>query len=242
MKYIVGDIHGEIIKLKTLIDFILKNDSNPKFVFIGDYIDKSGNPKDVLTFLNRLKNIYDCIFLKGNHEYYWELLSKHDKKIENYLLKYGGIFTIKSFNSECIYETRDIMFSEYEGFFKLLKYYWQSDLFFVSHSGVNPKYFNYLPNSIPFSEFLFNRYSFIKTKQFFQNKRMIFGHTGFYSVYYDTFKIGIDTSGWLLDDQPISCFCIENSVILNSNKNTYSLNNILLDRCSNIPRVEKKYL
>ena len=38
MKFIIGDIHGEITKLKLLVKFIKDIDDKPELIFIGDYL------------------------------------------------------------------------------------------------------------------------------------------------------------------------------------------------------------
>ena len=45
MKFIIGDIHGEITKLKLLVKFIKDIDDKPELIFIGDYLDKGESSK-----------------------------------------------------------------------------------------------------------------------------------------------------------------------------------------------------
>ena len=47
MNFVIGDIHGEVTKLKSLIKLIDKNEANPSFIFIGDYIDKGEKFKKI---------------------------------------------------------------------------------------------------------------------------------------------------------------------------------------------------
>ena len=96
MKFIIGDIHGEITKLKLLVKFIKDIVDRPELIFIGDYLDKGESSKKTLDFLIQLKNELKCVFIEGNHEYQWLNVSK-ENNIEEYLLKYGGKLTINSF-------------------------------------------------------------------------------------------------------------------------------------------------
>ena len=48
MTFVIGDIHGEITKLKALINNIFYLDKNPHLIFIVDYINKVENSKEVL--------------------------------------------------------------------------------------------------------------------------------------------------------------------------------------------------
>ena len=61
MRFVIGDIHGEISKLKLLIKYILTLDKDPELIFIGDYLDKGEDPLAVLEFLISLNKQYDCI-------------------------------------------------------------------------------------------------------------------------------------------------------------------------------------
>ena len=92
MNFVIGDVHGEVTKLKSLIKLIDKNEANPSFIFIGDYIDKGENSKKLLDYLIELKSKYPIIFLLGNHEYYWIKMNK------NSILKYGGLKHQKTLN------------------------------------------------------------------------------------------------------------------------------------------------
>jgi len=88
MVYFIGDIHVEIGKLKKLYSFILSKDSKPTLIFIGDYIDKGEDSKAVLAFLSSLKN--DCIFLIGNHDFFWLNFYLKDINLQSYLINYGS--------------------------------------------------------------------------------------------------------------------------------------------------------
>ncbi len=67
--FAVGDIHGcldKLISLMAIIDIDLKKDT---LVFIGDYIDRGPDSKEVVDYLIDLGQREDrVVFLKGNHE------------------------------------------------------------------------------------------------------------------------------------------------------------------------------
>ena len=90
MNFIIGDIHGELTKLKALIRYILLRDPAASFIFIGDYLDKGEDPFATLQYLDALASENSCVFLRGNHEYYWELLQDNSDSYAAYLTKYGG--------------------------------------------------------------------------------------------------------------------------------------------------------
>ena len=234
MRYVVGDIHGEISKLKILIQSICKQDNLPEFIFLGDYIDKGENAKETLDYLDLFRKQFPCIFLVGNHEYYW----KNAKKHESYLLKYGGRNTVQSFGYRTVKETQSCLMDRYQDLFNSLTNYHIADSFFITHSGVDPKqYFTENINEIPTEAYLFNRYSFIQQQCFFQKKyQIIFGHTAFFEPYTDFFKIGIDTAACYRTCQPLTAFCIENRVFFNSHGNRYLLDSMPKNSCANIVR------
>jgi serine/threonine protein phosphatase 1 len=237
MRFVIGDIHGELSKLKKLIEHIEKTVTNPTLIFIGDYLDKGESSKLTLDFLVNLSKKYDCTFLMGNHEYIWLNLLQNFKKHEEYLMKYGAANTISSFDCTKLIETRSKMLSEYGCFFENLKNYWKDNEVIVVHSGISIEDFDKDIEEIVQLNFLFNRYEFIKHEELFQGKyKVVFGHTGFYQPYVDPFKIGIDTAACFLESQPLTAICLDNMHFYNSNQETYTVDYKKFDFCPMIPR------
>ena len=69
--FAIGDIHGRFDLLTSLMTKI-KNQANDgdKIVFLGDYIDRGPQSKDVLDYLMNKDNFLglELITLMGNHE------------------------------------------------------------------------------------------------------------------------------------------------------------------------------
>lgn len=236
MKFVIGDIHGEISKLIALLDHIYSVNNNPILIFVGDYIDKGENPKEVLDFLIALNKKNACEFIIGNHEYLWNLLG-HNQETETYLLQYGAKSTIKSFGSNSIYETQGILFKYYKPFFDNLVDYVKTEKYVIVHSGIPKQYYSMEIEGIPTKSLLFNRYEFIKQEKLYLNKfKVIFGHTGFYYPYIDPFKIGVDTAACFLNEQPLTAFCIEEGFFINSDNEIKLINTFKNTFCPNIPR------
>ena len=236
MKFVIGDVHGEITKLELLVKFIIEIDDNPELIFIGDYLDKGESSKKTLDFLIKLKNQFKCLFIEGNHEYQWLNVSK-ENNIEEYLLKYGGLSTIDSFsNIENVFQMKKILLSQYADFFKNLIPYWENENYVITHSGIPPECYNKKLKDINKRLLLFNRYDFIKIEKKYFNKIIIFGHTGFFSPYYDGVKIGLDTAACYFKNQPITAFCLEKSFFINSDNLKKNLKEINLNFCPNIAR------
>ncbi len=70
--YIVGDIHGDLKSLQSVLNFIPKQDCLT--IFLGDYADRGKNSLKVVETINELitENPNEFIALKGNHEDYNE--------------------------------------------------------------------------------------------------------------------------------------------------------------------------
>jgi serine/threonine protein phosphatase 1 len=238
MNFVIGDIHGELDKLKLLMKNIFSLDSRPSLIFIGDYLDKGDNPYGTLKYLNSLATTSECFFLRGNHEFFWEQLKDDNDEYASYLIKYGGKNTVYSIDKNlALVKAKQMLFSEFNEFFFKLKAYHITEKFAITHSGIPPELYQVNLENISPERLLFNRYDFISTYQYYGDKRVIFGHTGFYSPYYDGFKIGIDTAACYLETQPLTAFCIEDEFFIDSGKNIIKLSNIDQSCCPAIPRI-----
>lgn len=239
MIFVIGDIHGEISKLRLLLKYIKRIDKGASFIFIGDYIDKGEDARATLSFLSDFSKDNDCNLLLGNHEYLWLKLKEKDTITIEYLLKYGGKRTIESFGMDNIINTKNKMLDEYYDLFNQLVPFWQNDDYVVTHSGIDPFYIDKRIEVIPVDKLLFNRYSFIEMETLAKgNRKIIFGHTGFFSPYVDDYKIGIDTAACFLENQPITAFCIEGDYFVNSFGSEYSIESIKVNCCPVIPRTK----
>lgn len=130
--WIIGDIHGMKSALCSLYSHISDNYDINKLIFLGDYIDRGDESKQVIDFLLELKQ--DCVFLIGNHE---QLLldiysnKNSSKKGKSNFFGIGGKKTVNSFgfsNFNKFIENIDIKYIE---FIKTLKY---SHIEFISES------------------------------------------------------------------------------------------------------------
>jgi serine/threonine protein phosphatase 1 len=68
-RWIIPDIHGCAQTLKALLESMLRVTKNDELYFLGDYIDRGPDSKEVIDYLMRLqKEEYNVHFIKGNHE------------------------------------------------------------------------------------------------------------------------------------------------------------------------------
>lgn len=68
MKYVIGDIHGNLPRLHMLIESLEENGPITKLIFLGDYIDRGLESCQTIEYLIQLSKKYDCTFLRGNHD------------------------------------------------------------------------------------------------------------------------------------------------------------------------------
>ncbi|MBI9064832.1 MAG: serine/threonine protein phosphatase [Marinilabiliaceae bacterium] len=165
----IGDIHGCYGPLRELVEDKLQLTSEDTLVFIGDYIDRGPQSRDVLDYIIKLRESrYKIITLKGNHE--WMLLKarQEDVHLINWLYN-GGHKTLDSFNVR----HPDMIPDPYIEFCHNLEMFHQVGPFIFVHAGFN--------NDIddPFSD----EHQMIWTRQedcshpLFAGKIIIHGHT-----------------------------------------------------------------
>ena len=101
--YAIGDIHGELTKLKALHDKISKFHNNHYVdrphtrIHLGDYVDRGPESCGVINYVQSLEahKDFDVINLQGNHEIM--MLEAHETSTETALRQWlvnGGEQTI----------------------------------------------------------------------------------------------------------------------------------------------------
>jgi len=190
--FVIGDIHGKFHKLSKLIEK-LPLDKDSMLIFLGDYTDRGKSSFEVIDYLIELKNRYNCIFIKGNHEaMFMDFMSGIN---EDMFVSNGGQVTIQSYedngydiNKHTNYlqrymPKRHIMFYQ-----NLEKYYQTNDYIFV-HAGLLD---NIILEDQPEDTLLWERYGFINS-DYDWGKKVIFGHTPNIEILKMHNKICIDT-------------------------------------------------
>ena len=71
--FAIGDVHGDIVALKTLLARLPTLDDLDTLVFLGDYIDRGPRSKDVIEFVREVQQRapMKVVTLRGNHEDGW---------------------------------------------------------------------------------------------------------------------------------------------------------------------------
>jgi serine/threonine protein phosphatase 1 len=186
--FAIGDIHGCFDKLISLMDVIPINFKRDTLVFIGDYIDRGTQSKEVVDYLIGLaKQPGQVVFLKGNHELMLEEYLAGTNRLG--FLANGGLATMDSYlKADSSDETNPIP-SAHLDFFGNLSLYYETDQYIFVHAG--------LKANVPLEEqdewdMLWIRDEFIYS-DFDFGRRVIFGHTPFQEPLVFDNKIGIDT-------------------------------------------------
>jgi serine/threonine protein phosphatase 1 len=188
--FVVGDIHGCHNELRRLLLKVSPHPQRDTFIFLGDYIDRGPNSKEVLDTLIELKKNHNrLITLKGNHEEaFLDFISGKNK---DFFLRIGGVQTLRSYGiSELAdpYSIKNIP-AEHIHFLSNLLPFWENEEYIFVHAGLEPG----VHLSQQKAEWLYwaDKESFINTDYDF-GKRVIFGHSASTEPIIRPNKIGID--------------------------------------------------
>jgi serine/threonine protein phosphatase 1 len=206
--YAIGDIHGRLDLLETLFERI---DASVKaypikhalHVFLGDYIDRGPNSREVIDALIARKRQHAIVYLKGNHESY-AVQFLGDPTVLSEWTSAGGINTLLSYGVKP--PTRDkprherevaAAFSEalpdnHRQFLRSLGLSFTCGDYFFAHAGVRP--------GIPLREqrehdLLWIREDFLLYEEDF-GKIIVHGHTPALKPDIRPNRINIDTGAY----------------------------------------------
>lgn len=152
--YAVGDVHGRLDLLSGLLlrienDLRARPAKDPILVFLGDYIDRGPQSRQVIDKLIELARTRQCVFLKGNHE---EFLSKflQDAAGWDVWVKNGGREALESYGLSWVFDRPSLtpklvsqqlaLFLPYthRKFLSNLKSNFSTGDYFFVHAGVKP--------------------------------------------------------------------------------------------------------
>jgi len=177
--YVVGDIHGCLGPLQRLMEKIAPRRED-QLVFIGDYIDRGPESKEVVEYLLALP--HRRVFLLVNHEkMLLDFLAGEDQDL---YLANGGQATLRSYGGD-----PDNIPDAHRGFFQSLRPLYDTPDFLFVHAGIRPM--------VPLAEQSLRDLVWIR-QEFFQfvgrfPKPVVFGHTPLKQVLLAEDRIGIDT-------------------------------------------------
>ena len=102
----IGDIHGCLTALKTLLDFVAPA-SDDRLIALGDYVDRGPDSRGVLDFLIALHASGRLVALRGNHDEMMADAHINPKGDHSLWLACGGLETLQSYGVEAA-ETSDL--------------------------------------------------------------------------------------------------------------------------------------
>jgi serine/threonine protein phosphatase 1 len=137
---IVGDIHGDVQKLRRML--LLLEQVSQHTIFVGDYLNGMPFAFDVIEILSELRNTRpnQFTFLIGNHEL--DLIGYlRDKNFVKFASR-GGLATLNSYLGETrgnVFDAFDsILPASHREFLFSLELFVETDSFLVSHAGIDP--------------------------------------------------------------------------------------------------------
>jgi len=209
--WIIPDIHGCVLTLKTLMEKQIEPDKKDQLIFIGDYIDRGPDSKGVIDYIMNLEaEGFSIRKLMGNHEDYCITAWEEDQDVKSFLgirpktgtqkewETYGGKQALDSFGVE---RPRDIP-QKYIDWMKDLDYYIELDRHIIVHAGLN--FENEDPFEDKFAMIWIREYHSIPEK--INHRTIIHGHVPVNLEYIDmavntpgTPTIGIDNGVYFLN-------------------------------------------
>ena len=209
--FAIGDIHGCLNELTSLHKNILTHKKfdvkNNLLIYLGDYIDRGKNSKEVINQILKLKNNkIKTVNLIGNHdEFMIDFLFNNKNNIQNWLnfgldqtLRSYGIevvdFIKDGFGDDIIDQLRNTLLStmseEHVNFFKDLELSFSSENYLFVHAGIDPK--KTLGDQTK-EDFLWSRSKSFFDKDFKAQKIIVHGHTPEENIVNNPHRINIDT-------------------------------------------------
>lgn len=122
-RYVIGDIHGCYTELCELLNKVHEHANGPhKIIFVGDYVDRGPDSKDVILFVRWLQQAENAVALMGNHE---------DMILAGEFMYAEA--TLRSFNSSFM------EIPEYAtNWMRSLPKYYEDETIIVAHAGAKP--------------------------------------------------------------------------------------------------------
>jgi serine/threonine protein phosphatase 1 len=191
--FAIGDIHGCAAKLSQLLARLPFDPRRDTLVFLGDYLDRGPQVKEVLEQICALQDSgAQVVPLMGNHEYL--LLEYHktgDQALLPYLRALGLEKTLESYGGASLAQLTSLDFlpARHRAFLTGLLPFWQTEEYIFVHAG--------LRRGVPLAEQ--NISDLCEIREPFlgvdldYGKRVIFGHSPFATPLVSPHRIGIDT-------------------------------------------------
>jgi len=133
----IGDIHGCNTALRELLRQVqpVRDD---RIIFLGDYIDRGPESRQVIDSLLALKGTSSPVFLRGNHEV-MILDSREDILKSNNWQSYGGLETAFSYGSKLGNDWEGAIPDSHWEFFEQTSRYFETERHIFVHACLDPE-------------------------------------------------------------------------------------------------------
>jgi len=192
MIYAVGDIHGQLEKLQSLLRKLKSAgmQDHSTLVFVGDYIDRGPDTAGVLRLLINLQSSRpNTVFLRGNHEQMMlDARQRLDPSFDGnnpagntesgvFWFNEGGIQTLRSYGTRLDRQWTAMVPDEHWRFMLSTRLeYEEGDYVFV-HAGVLPPGMEWSMGDFDADPRLWIRTQFHISESDFGGRTVVFGHT-----------------------------------------------------------------
>ncbi len=188
--FVLSDIHGCYHSLLELLDYIKPDPLTDRLIFLGDYIDRGPQSKEVVAeIISLTRELPRTITLMGNHE---EMLLEFIKgRGRDIFLNNGGQETLQSYGMSPPFTDNpaDFIPADHLAFFASLDTYWEDKNYIYVHAGLQPG----VKLSRQSTKWcLWSRERFVNSEYDF-GKTVVFGHSDRKTPLVTSNKIGIDT-------------------------------------------------
>ena len=209
----IGDIHGCINALTSLVDFV-KFRHDDTVITLGDYVDRGPNSCAVLDFVLELGKNHHLVPLRGNHEIMM-LDSRQKKSWFHAWMTHGGDATLLSYSpsEDEAGSFADVPDSHMDFLENNLVSYYECESYFFVHANVDAKI---ALDEQSDASLYWKKYD--NPERHCSEKFMVCGHTAqqtglpignAHSICIDTWAYG---GGWL------SCFDVESRMVWQANE------------------------
>lgn len=186
----IGDIHGCAKTLKALLNTLDKAYGGARtYVFLGDYVDRGPESKQVIDQLIEFSQHRPCEFIRGNHDQM--LLNYYADKNHNSYSIFEGRETLESYRRAC--KDGNIPFAHLR-FLINTRFFLETDLWVFVHGGLPPTKTirQALNDESQHPSFLWMR-EHLEYEDNEWEKTVVFGHTPMPAPLVRKRMIGIDT-------------------------------------------------
>ena len=196
--FAIGDIHGQADRLEALLGRLTGLDPAARLVFLGDYIDRGAQSRQVVERLTALgRERPDAVFLMGNHEA--ALLrydASHSPEDLRLLRSFGFQATLDSYASEPGQTGLDFMPQSHRQFFRNLRRWFRSGPYAFFHA---PLPWGADPDAVDAAalEYLLSNRTIDADGWRMSGQTLVFGHVPLETPLAAPGLIGVDTgAGW----------------------------------------------